>query len=100
MECSLALGVVAETRGSIAAWQAACTLPWIGVNDSDSDSKRTLRPDCRNRQISSLAGKKKLTGAQDPRHMLQKSGGLADQWNTDDGDIMCHPILLLPFEWS
>ena len=35
MECSLALGMVAaEARGSIAARQAAGTVPWIGVNDS------------------------------------------------------------------
>ena len=35
LECSLALGMVAvEARGSIAARQAAGTLPWIGVNDS------------------------------------------------------------------
>ena len=30
--------------------------------------------------------------AHDPRHALQLSGGLAD-----DGDIVCHPILVLPF---
>ena len=34
LECSLAQGMVpAETRGSIAARQAAGTLPWSGVND-------------------------------------------------------------------
>ena len=32
-----------------------------------------------------------------PRHALQKNGGLANQWYMDDGDIMCHPILVLPF---
>ena len=48
-------------------------------------------------KISSLVGPKKLTGAHDPRHVLQKNGGLADQWYMDDGDIMCHPILVLPF---
>ena len=44
-----------------------------------------------------LGGPEKLTGAHDPQHALQKSGGLADQWYMDDGDIMCHPILVLPF---
>ena len=44
-----------------------------------------------------LGGTEKLTGAIDPQHALQKSGGLADQWYLDDGDIMCHPILVLPF---
>ena len=44
-----------------------------------------------------LGGPEKLTGAHHPRHTLQKNGGLADQWYMDDGDIMCHPILVLPF---
>ena len=35
--------------------------------------------------------------ADHPQHALQKNGGLADQWYMDDGDIMCHPILVLPF---
>ena len=39
----------------------------------------------------------KLTGAHDPRHALQRNGSLADQWYRDDGDIRCHPILVLPF---
>ena len=26
----------------------------------------------------------------------RKNGGLADQWYMDDGDTMCHPILVLP----
>ena len=28
------------------------------------------------------------------RHVLQKNGGLADLWCVDDGDILCHPILV------
>ena len=76
--------VAAEARGSIAARHLAGTLPWIGVNDS-AEEQRTP------------SGLEKLTGAHDPRHVLQKSGGLADQWYMDDGDIMCHPILVLPF---
>ena len=39
-----------------------------------------------------LGGPEKFTGAQDPRHSLQKNGGLADHWYMDDGDILCHPI--------
>ena len=37
---------------------------------------------------------KKLTGADDPRHALQGKGGLSDLWYMDDGDIMCHPVLV------
>ena len=44
-----------------------------------------------------LGGPEQLSGAHDPRHALQKNGGLADQWCMDDGDTMCHPILVLPF---
>ena len=27
----------------------------------------------------------------------RKNGGLVDQWYMDDGDIICHRILKLPF---
>ena len=37
-------------------------------------------------------GLDKLSGAR-----CQENGGLADQWYMDDGDIMCHPVLVLPF---
>ena len=103
LKCSLALGLVAaETRGSIAARQAAGTLPWIGVNAPAEEQRLQVYRDCRSQhcrsqQISSWVAKKKLTGAHDPQHALQKSGGLADQWYTDDGGIMCHPNLVLPF---
>ena len=41
-----------------------------------------------------LGGPERPPGADDPRHALQKKGGLADLWYTDDGDILCHPILV------
>ena len=41
-----------------------------------------------------LGGPEKITGADDPRHALQKNGGLAHPWYMDDGDIMCHPVLV------
>ena len=41
-----------------------------------------------------LGGPEKFTGADDPRHALQKNGDLADLWYMDDGDILCHPILV------
>ena len=44
-----------------------------------------------------LGGPEKLTAADDPQHALQKNGGLANLWYTDDGDIMCHPILMPSF---
>ena len=36
------------------------------------------------------------TGAHDPQHALQKKGGW-QIWHMEDGDITCHPILVLPF---
>ena len=70
--------VAAETRGSTAARQAAGTLPWNGVNDPAEEAAR----ESVNVQ---LRGPEKLTGAHDPQHALQKSGGLTDQWYMDDG---------------
>ena len=80
-------------------WQAAGTLPWIGVNDS-AEAQRLQADHAARLQESpnfQLGIPEKLTSAHDPQHALQKSGGLADQWYMDDGDIVCHPILVLPF---
>ena len=41
-----------------------------------------------------LGGPKHFTGADDPRHTLQENGGQTDLWYIDDGDILCHPILV------
>ena len=41
-----------------------------------------------------LGGPEKLTRADDSQHALQKNGGPADLWYMDDGDTMCHPILV------
>ena len=92
-------GVAAEARGSIAARQAAGTLPWIGVNDSAEEQRLQAYHAARLQESANFqhGGPAKLTGAHDPRYALQKNGGLADQWYMDDGDIMCHPILVLPF---
>ena len=41
-------------------------------------------------------GPEKFTGANDPWHALKEIGGLADFWFFDDGDILCHPVQVLP----
>ena len=99
LECSLALGVVAaETRGRIAAQQAAGRLPRIGVDDP-SEEQRLQADHAAKLQVNiQLGGLERLTGAHAPQHALQKNGGLADQWCMDDGDIMCHPILVPSFQ--
>ena len=100
LECSLVLGMVAaETRRSEAAQQVAGSLPWIGVDNPTEEQQ--LRADHATRMQESadfqLGGPEKLTDAHDPQHALQKNGGLADLWYMDDGDIMCHPILVPSF---
>ena len=81
--------VAAEARGSIAALQAAGTLPWIGVNDSAEEQRLQADHAARPQESANfqLGGPEELTGAHDPRHALQKNGGLADQRYMDDGDI-------------
>ena len=93
LECSLALGMVAaEARGSIAAQQAAGTLPWIGVNDFAEEQRLRAGYAAKLQESANfqLGGPEKLTAAHDPRHVLQRNGGLADRWYMDDGDIMCN----------
>ena len=90
--------VAAEARGGIAARQAAGILPWIGVINYAEEQRLQADHAARLQESANvqLGGPEKHTGAHDPRHMLQKSGGLADQWYMDDGDLMCHPSLVLP----
>ena len=76
-----------EARGSIAARQAAGTLPWIGVNDPSEEQRLHADPAARLQDSANfqLCGPGKLTGAHDPQHTLQKNGGMADQWYVDFG---------------
>ena len=50
--------------------------------------------DCKESAHFQRGGPEKLTGTHDPQHALQKNGGLTDLWYMDDGDIVCHPILV------
>ena len=100
LECSLALGMAAaESRMRMAAEQAAGSRPWVCV--ADDAELQQLRADHATRLQESAniqnGGPEKRTGAHDPRHALQKNGGLADLWYMDDGDTMCHPILVPSF---
>ena len=96
LECSLALGMVA---GMTAARQAAGTLLWIGVDDPTEEQRSRADHAARVQESVNFqpGGPEKLTGAHDPQHALQQSGGLADQWYMDNGDIMCHSTLVLLF---
>ena len=93
LQCSLALGMVAaETRGCIAARQAAGTLPWIGVIDSAEEQRLQADHAAKLQESANFQLGGQHTRAHDPQHALQKNGGLADQRYMDDGDTMCHPI--------
>ena len=84
LECGLAFGLVAAETGR------QPPVDWRGRS-----TRRTAiasRPRKQSAGISQLPACEKLTGADDPQHALQKNGGLADLWDMDDGDIMCHRI--------
>ena len=79
----------------MAAQQASGSLPWIGVDDP-CELQRLQADHAVGQQETAnfqLGGPEKFTGA-DARHVLQKHGVLADLWYMDDGDILCHPILV------
>ena len=86
----------AETRGRIAAQQATANLPWNGVDDPSEMQRLHAEHTAKMHRIHNflLGGPQNLTGADDPRRTLQEHGGLADFWFVDDGDILCHPILV------
>ena len=72
MECSLALGLVAaETREGVAAQQSSGSRPWVGV-DGPSDVQHLQAEHA----VKLQEGLEKLTGVNDPRHVLQQNWGL------------------------
>ena len=100
LEFSLALGMVAaEVRLNASAQQAARTLPWIGTDNPVEERLQAEHHSKNSEQIHDfqLGGSEKHVGADDPRQALQENGGLADLWYIDDGDILCHPILVLSY---
>ena len=75
---------------------ASSNLPWIGVHGPSEVQRLQAEHAVRLQENANvqLGGPEKLTGANDPRHVLQKNGGLADMWYMDDGDILYHPVLV------
>jgi hypothetical protein len=106
LECSLTLGGVARTtRQAIHDAQRRGELPWATsevsaarVADEEFD-RRTARAEAWNAtapvQRREQDGSKTIVP--DPRHEIQASGGLADFWYLDDGDILCDPRLVYPY---
>ena len=77
----------AETRRRVGA-QAARSLSWFGVDDPLDFQRLQAEHAVRLHETANfqLSGPEKLTGANDPRHVLQRY--------MDDGDILRHPILV------
>ena len=94
LEWSLALGMVAaEGRLSV------CTPSWFGTHDSLHEKRLQDEQHSRMQLIHNFqpGGPEKLIGADDPRHAIQENGGLADFCYLDDGDVLCHTMLVLPY---
>ena len=72
---------------------------WIGTDDPVEEQRLQAEHNRKVQQIQDyqLGGSERHIGADDSRHALQENGGLADQRYTDDGDILCHPILVPSF---
>ncbi len=106
LECSLTLGGVAtETRRQVHERQRRGLLPWA----AESAAAARAADEEFDRRSERAVAWRALTPAQrreadsgggilpDPLHEVQSGGGLADWWYLDDGDILCHPRLVLPY---
>ena len=59
-------------------------------------SVESIGAECTYSKTFSLEAQKSTSKAEDPRHALQENGDPADFWCLDDGDILFHPMLVLP----
>ena len=90
--------VAAEARLRVAEQEAARTLPWIGAQEPADTERLQDEQHSRMHRVHNFqfGGLGKLIGADDPRHAPQENGGRADSCYLDGGDILCHPLLVLP----
>ena len=99
LECSMAMAQVArDARTSVAELQRSGALPWVTESGISSD---TARDDFDARSARARVFETESTPDAsvriDPRHEVQVGGGVADFWYLDDGDILCHPSLVLSY---
>jgi hypothetical protein len=96
VECSITLAQVAgETRTKVASLQRQGALPWI-ARDRDAACDDFDRRSIRVRSFQTDPEDDHEVRL-DPRHEVQVGGGMVEYWYLDDGDILCHPLLVLPF---
>ena len=101
LECSLALGISGsrgarehKLRGK--RWEPSPGLASM-IRRGAASTSRLRSKSTRVSQLSAWWPRSAHRCSRPAASTLQKNGGLADQWYMDDGDIMCHPILVLPF---
>ena len=98
-ECSLALGTVAvEARLRIAQQQAAGTLPWTGTHDqrTQKDFKTHSAAECIVSTSVNLEARKSSSEQMTHDIFHKKTEAWQTSGTLDDGDILCHPMLILP----
>ena len=105
LECSLAMGKISSlSRHAVHEKQRRGELPWIGA--ASGEQLQAAQYDFDQRRIRHRAwtettpsGRRSDSGDKaiipDPAHEIQAFGGIADFWYLDDGDIICHPELVL-----
>ena len=106
LECGLTIGGVAtRARQRVHTQQRRGELPWNSQTEGGS-TEANLEFDTRAQRVGEWAGtapseRRSRDGNKailtDPSHEIQRHGGLADFWYMDDGDILCHPRLVVPY---
>ena len=99
-DCSARLGMVAlEARLRVAEQQALEPSPGSAhkTQQTQEEFKMNNATGCSKSKTFSSAAQKNSSALTIRDMLCKKNGGLADQWYLDDGDIICHPLLVLPY---
>ena len=89
LECSLAWRL--KHGYTFARQRAAGIVPWVGARINEEVQRR------QDHYQSRMLLLHPLPTCGPPRHALQDNAFFADIWFFDDGDILCHPALVLAY---
>ena len=103
LECGMTMGMISSAaRSELHSMQRRGELPWAATSAADviiaeqEFGQRAARHDAW--AATSPAERRSTDGTRalvpDPSHEVQAFGGVADFWYLDDGDILCHPLLV------